>query len=68
MICPCKDCVAPKRHEACHDSCPEYKEWKAPLIAQYEERKIASLQQSTSDSKRRYLRRALLMAKKGRRP
>lgn len=24
---PCKDCA--KRKRACHDSCPEYKEWKS---------------------------------------
>jgi hypothetical protein len=26
--CPCKGCVPPKRHEACHDTCQEYKEMK----------------------------------------
>lgn len=24
----CKDCVPPKRHRACHDTCPEYLEQK----------------------------------------
>ena len=24
----CKDCVAPKRHLGCHDTCKEYKEQK----------------------------------------
>ena len=27
--CPCKDCVAPKRHSGCHSTCKEYKEWDA---------------------------------------
>ena len=22
--CPCKDCVPPKRHPACHGSCPDF--------------------------------------------
>ena len=26
-VCPCKGCVAPKRHSGCHVVCPEYKEW-----------------------------------------
>jgi hypothetical protein len=26
-ICPCKDCVAPKRHTGCHAACKEYKDW-----------------------------------------
>lgn len=30
-IAPCKDCS--ERHEACHDSCDKYKEWKAELDA-----------------------------------
>lgn len=25
--CPCRPCVAPKRHPGCHGTCPEYKEW-----------------------------------------
>ena len=24
MNSPCKGCVQPKRHPACHDTCPEY--------------------------------------------
>jgi len=27
--CPCRYCVAPKRHPGCHAECPEYKEWDA---------------------------------------
>lgn len=26
-VCPCKDCVAPKRHCGCHTTCKEYKDW-----------------------------------------
>lgn len=26
-VCPCKDCVAPKRHPGCHARCNEYIEW-----------------------------------------
>jgi hypothetical protein len=25
--CPCKNCVAPKRHSGCHGHCKEYIEW-----------------------------------------
>lgn len=25
--CPCKDCVAPKRHSGCHSTCGEYIKW-----------------------------------------
>lgn len=28
-ICPCKDCVAPKRHQGCHAECGEYRDWNA---------------------------------------
>lgn len=28
MICPCKECIAPKRKPGCHSTCPEYKEWR----------------------------------------
>ena len=31
----CKGCVAPKRHPACHATCPEYKKERA----EYDERK-----------------------------
>lgn len=30
-ICPCKNCVPPKRHvvpTSCHDTCEEYHKWK----------------------------------------
>lgn len=27
-VCPCKDCVAPKRHPGCHGACQEYIDWK----------------------------------------
>jgi hypothetical protein len=29
----CKDCIPPKRHTACHDTCEEYKKEKAELEA-----------------------------------
>ncbi|MBO7727832.1 MAG: hypothetical protein J6S50_04865 [Oscillospiraceae bacterium] len=25
--CPCRECVAPKRHPGCHGSCPDKAEW-----------------------------------------
>jgi hypothetical protein len=25
--CPCKDCVYPERHYACHDTCAKYWDW-----------------------------------------
>ena len=28
---PCYGCVPPKRHPACHDSCPERAEWVAKM-------------------------------------
>ena len=27
LVCPCKDCQ--KRHEKCHGSCDQYKNWDA---------------------------------------
>jgi hypothetical protein len=27
--CPCKDCVAPKRHPGCHSACKDYIDWNA---------------------------------------
>ncbi len=26
--CPCKECVAPKRHVGCHGTCRGYIDWK----------------------------------------
>lgn len=26
--CPCKGCLAPKRHCGCHSNCEEYLNWK----------------------------------------
>lgn len=34
MMCPCKDCK--DRHQACHDHCEKYKEWKKELEANKE--------------------------------
>lgn len=28
-VCPCIECVPPKRFPGCHDSCPEYRAWSA---------------------------------------
>ena len=28
FICPCKDCVPPKRTLGCHSACQEYTDWK----------------------------------------
>ena len=33
----CKGCVAPKRHPACWDTCPEYLEEKAKHVKRKEE-------------------------------
>ena len=27
--CPCRYCVAPKRHQGCHTTCKEWEEWKS---------------------------------------
>ena len=27
-ICPCKECVPPKRNADCHSYCKEYTDWK----------------------------------------
>ena len=40
MICPCREC--PDRHEACHDSCEKYRDWKAPFLRRSAE-KVASV-------------------------
>lgn len=31
---PCKGCHPPKRHESCHDTCPEHKDWKEENTAE----------------------------------
>lgn len=50
-ICPCNGCVPPKRHEACHDHCKEFKEWKQPIIDSYAERAKAVDRRMINDSK-----------------
>lgn len=32
-ICPCIDCVPPKRRTGCHSSCPEYEAWNNERLA-----------------------------------
>jgi len=32
IIAPCKDCT--KRHESCHSTCEDYKNWKTELDIQ----------------------------------
>lgn len=34
MIPPCKDC--PKRHIACHDTCPDFRAWREQHTAEME--------------------------------
>lgn len=40
--CPCQGCTPPKRHEACHDHCREYKDWAQPFAEAREQRVIYS--------------------------
>ena len=55
---PCWGCVAPKRHEACHDTCEEYKKWVAPIIADRERRLLQHrISQNDSDPVGRAFRR-----------
>lgn len=49
--CPCRDCVAPERHEACHDSCQKYKEWVQPFIEVRKQRVIYNLVREAQKSK-----------------
>ena len=49
MTCPCRGC--PERHEACHDHCERYKAWKAPLLAEYENRRIGMMQTLSRNEK-----------------
>lgn len=56
MICPCKDCH--ERHEKCHSSCPEYKEWAADnenkrTQRHIENAKIRDANEFTKNSKKR---------------
>lgn len=39
-ICPCKDCVPPERHEACHDHCPKYLEWRSTYTGETKEQRV----------------------------
>jgi hypothetical protein len=45
--CPCKDCVAPKRHSGCHSVCPEYRDWNT--LHQQEVSKVREARAMTSD-------------------
>lgn len=56
MSCPCRYCVPPKRHEACHDTCPDYIAWRAPRLAEYERKKIAVLRDDYSPGHVRAIR------------
>lgn len=49
--CPCRHCVTPERHEACHDSCPKYKEWVQPFIEDRKQRVIYNLVREAQKSK-----------------
>lgn len=47
--CPCKECVAPKRHTGCHAKCREYGDWKAAMDEKNEEihrKKVANQEYS----------------------
>lgn len=50
MKCPCNGCVPPRRHEACHDHCPEYAEWIQPKLRAREERALYSTVRQDTDS------------------
>ena len=48
---PCKGCT--ERHEACHDHCDRYKEWKQPFLDSYPERKLKIEQKVPVDVRRK---------------
>ena len=51
MTAPCKGCE--KRHEACHDTCPAFIEWKAwKEVVNAKRRADADIQGAKSRSKR----------------
>ena len=39
QTCPCRGCVAPRRHSTCHPFCKEYIEWKEQLNSENEKEK-----------------------------
>lgn len=60
MLNPCKDC--PARHTACHDTCEQYKAWKAAHDAEIAYTKTMTQRQSVyhedSKDRKRNARRA----------
>lgn len=60
QICPCKYCVAPRRHSGCHSSCQAYIEWKEQLNNENEKEKADKQTQcALSDFKRAGVEKAL---------
>lgn len=57
--CPCNGCVPPKRHEACHDHCIEYKEWKQPIVDSYDQRATAVNRRMLNDDMYRAMEKRL---------
>ena len=47
MTCPCKDCHA--RHDKCHSTCDEYKDWSAWTEKQRARRNSYTSEQADAD-------------------
>ena len=62
--CPCYKC--PDRHEACHDHCERFQDWREPFKEIYLERKINALYWSTPKSIERSMRMRDKRMKNGR--
>lgn len=60
MMCPCRDCE--ERHEACHDHCARYREWKKPYLERAQDRLANGAQ--ISEVKERWIRKSMLDRKR----
>ena len=50
MECPCKDCVAPKRHPACHGTCSEFYKYNEERLGIKRAKRNAKKQDDMIDS------------------
>ena len=65
--CPCRYCVPPKRHPACHDTCKDYIKWSAPLVQAREERQMRNtIKEILTERVDRFMQRNAISKKRNR--
>lgn len=66
QICPCRGCVPPERHPACHDNCERYKGWVQPFVEAREQKVIYNLVREAQKSRiQDYIDRRAIERKRG---